>query len=343
MEYCASVTGDNIEQYLNRYEVLVCSLRPSRIKAKQLAVVELFFVLARFGGIFIVNGPLGNVKGLVAFFVDRKARASLPDILKTVGYCDKYYLLDFSPQSASTLSDIAGANKQVWKGMPFSARLFYEQDREVYESHSSHRREFHIYTDDGLVKKVKGYRGDGTDTGKRALPVEDARLMVNLADPHQAKVLMDPFAGSGGILHAARYINPSLVLISSDCDLILEPGLQAYADRHYPMDARAVELDGAEIDALVTEVPFSANATNEVAQAFIHLSRFLKKNARVIFMCAGHQYNRLKQCLETMAFHCFIAKPVNRKGTDVVVSVWYRCGEQAKRLRDFRLQAGKIY
>ena len=110
--------------------------------------------------------------------------------------------------------------------------------------------------------------------------------MVNLADPHQAKVLMDSFAGSGGILHAARHY-PSLVLISSDYDPILEPGLQAYADRHYPMDARAVELDGAEIDALVTEVPFSANATNEVAQAFIHLSRFLKKNAELSLCAPG--------------------------------------------------------
>lgn len=343
MEYCVSVTGDNIKQYLNQYDVLVCSLRSSRIKAKQLAVVELFFVLARFGGVFIINGPLSDVKGLIAFFVDRKARDSLQGILKTVGYCHKFYLLDFSPQGAGTAGDIAGANKSVWKDMPFSARLFYEQDRKIYENHSSHQREFYIYANDGSIKKVKGYRGDGSDTGKRALPVEDARLMVNLADPCQAKVLMDPFAGSGGILCEARYINPSLVLISSDCDPILEPGLQAYADRHYSMDARAVELDGAEIDAIVTETPFSINATNTVAQAFVHLSRFLQKNARIVFMCAGHQYSRLKQCLETMKFHCFIAKPINRKGTDVVISVWYSSREQAERLRDFSLQVEKIY
>jgi len=343
MGHYVSVTNNNILKYIEDYDVLVCSMKPSRIKAKQLAILELFFVLSRIGCIYITNGPLGDIKGVVSFFVDKKGIDLLKDALKTVGYCDKFYLLDFFSRSNGSSKDLVSINEMVWKRVPFSVSKYYEHDRRLYEEHSSHNREFYIYGTDRTVKKVKGYRGDGSDTGRRALPVEDTRLMINLAAIGSGMVLFDPFAGSGGILYEARYIDPSLVIISADIDAKLEPGLQTYADIHYTMDARSVELSGTKIDAIVTEVPFSTDVTRNVVEAFVHLSQFLQDNARVVIMCAENQNHELRQCMESLHFTLFTEKPVNRKGTDVKITVWYRSKEQVNRLMDLHQAVSSIH
>ncbi len=89
------VSKNSILQYREDYDVLVCSLRSSRIKAKQLAILELFLVLSQIGCLFIINGPLGDIKGIISFFINKKKRNLLHSLLKNVGYCDKFYILDF--------------------------------------------------------------------------------------------------------------------------------------------------------------------------------------------------------------------------------------------------------
>lgn len=337
------VSKNSILQYREDYDVLVCSLRSSRIKAKQLAILELFLVLSQIGCLFIINGPLGDIKGIISFFINKKKRNLLHSLLKNVGYCDKFYILDFDNPDANSTPELVSVNKLMWKGIPFSVHKYYEQDRAIYKKHSSHNRDFFIYGNDGLIKKVKGYRGDGSDTGRRALPVEDSRLMVNLCVPYKAKTLMDPFAGSGGILHEARYIAPHLTLISADIDPVLEPGLKKYADKHYAMDASDVILEDTVIDAIVTEVPFSPAATDSVIKVFEHLSKCLSYNGRIVFMCQVEQYEELKLCMKDLQLCPLIEKPVNRKGTDVVISAWYKRKEKVGKLQGFHEAVSKIY
>ena len=52
----AKVSGSGLNEYLDKYDVLVCCLRKSRNKAKRLAIFELSTVLRKVGGIFVFNG-----------------------------------------------------------------------------------------------------------------------------------------------------------------------------------------------------------------------------------------------------------------------------------------------
>lgn len=339
MKHYVKVTGENIRQYLQGYDVLVCSIKPSRSKAMELAAAELFFALRHIGCIYIPNGPMGNIKGLISFFIEKAGKGLLKDILKNIGYCNRFYMLDFSSYSGGK----QGNKNQMWKGMEFTFDLLYEQCEDTYESQSSHNREFLIYAGDGSIKTVKGYRGDGSATGRRALPVEDARLMVNLAAYGNTKVLMDPFAGSGGILYQARYIDPSLFLISADIDPDLEPGLQEYADRHCAMDARKVKIKDMKIDAIVSEVPFSKGSVEIIAQSFAHLCTYLDEKGKIVLMCSKSQFGKLKSRMENMKLHCLINNQVDRKGTEVVVSVWCKSKECYDDLRDFALAISNVF
>ena len=58
------------------------------------------------------------------------------------------------------------------------SNLFF-QDKQIYKKHSADNRKF-IIRQNNKDKVVYGYRGDGSEMGRRALPVEDARCMVNL-------------------------------------------------------------------------------------------------------------------------------------------------------------------
>jgi len=88
MERYVRVTAQNIDKYLKKYFVLVCSLRNSRIKAKKIAIMEALCCLYPLQGIFIVNGPLGDVKGLISFFILKEYKDLLPNYLKNLGYCN---------------------------------------------------------------------------------------------------------------------------------------------------------------------------------------------------------------------------------------------------------------
>lgn len=339
MKHYVSVTGENIRRYLQDYDVLVCSVRPSRSKAKELAAAELFFALNHIGCIYILNGPMGNIKGLISFFIRKTDKGELKEILKNIGYCNKFSVLDFSSCSGY----VPDKRNQTWKGMEFDVLPLHEQSENTYEAQSSHNREFSILAGDGTIKSVRGYRGDGSITGRRALPVEDARLMVNLAVSSDTRVLMDAFAGSGGILYQARYIAPSLFLISSDIDPDLEPGLQEYADRHYSMDARRVKIKDMKIDAIVTEAPFSKGETETVAQVLSNLCSCLNENGRVVLMCSAGQFGRLKSRMEAMNLYCLMDEQVDRKGTQVVVSVWHKSRKSYEEFKDLISAIGNVF
>jgi len=337
----ATITKLNLPEYLAERDVLVCLARPSRNRAKQLAILELSIVLGGLGE-YVTNGPLGDVRGVVSFFVKKGHDDALLALLKTVGYCNTFYKLDFSLQNPDTTDEIASINPFYWKGRPFHVIRFYAESEEEYRERSIENREFAVLGDDGAVRRIKGYRGDGSEAGRRGLPLEDAVLMVNLADPRNIGSLFDPFAGGGGILHAARTIRPSLRLLSCDVEARLEPGLRMYANVHRAADARELEL-GETVDAIVTEVPFSGNYTGVITQAFDNLSRFLRERGRVVCMCSTDQFSLIAECLRRNDLHCLFGKTLDRKGTTVSVSLWTGDEGYAKSLGEyFRMLAAVV-
>lgn len=312
----------NADEYINNYDILVCLLRPSRNKAIQLAILEMSIVLSVFDGIFIFNGPLGDVRGLISFFVKRGSEDKLQTLIKSVGYCNKFYKLDFSLKNNNKTDDILSINKYFWKGHEFNVIRFYLETEDEYKDQSIMNRLFAVYQSDNTIKYIKGYRGDGSEAGRRGLPLEDARLMVNLVDPYSIKSILDPFAGSGGIIYSARHIRSSLYLISADIDKIIEPGLKIYSDAHYTRDARKLDIKEGIVDAIVTEIPFSPNYTKIVIQALYNLTQYLSENGKVLFMCHIDQFSKIKNALRSMGFYLLIHKEVNRKGTSVFISLW---------------------
>jgi len=316
------VTKQNLKQYMENYDIMVCLLRPSRNKAKQLAILEMSVILSAVDGTFIANGPLGDVKGLISFFIKKDKDDELKTLLKTTGYCNKFYKLDFSLQGPNFTEEIKSINDYTWKGLKFNVIPFYEQSDEEYKEQCIENRLFAIYKSDKSVKYVKGYRGDGSESGRRGLPLEDARLMVNIANPNSIRSLLDPFAGSGGILYAARCIQSSLFLVSIDVDKTLEPGLKMYSDAHYSCDACKVDIVERPIDAIVTEIPFSPNFTSTVIKAFYHLKDVLSENGKILCMSHVDQFPQIKEALQDMNFYILMFREVNRKGTPVVISFW---------------------
>ena len=68
MERYVEIDGKNIKELTSNNNVVCCRLRNSRIKSKQLAIMEMLLMNYDLGLRFIKNGPLGDVKGIVSFF-----------------------------------------------------------------------------------------------------------------------------------------------------------------------------------------------------------------------------------------------------------------------------------
>ena len=334
-----TVTKLNRQDYLHAHDVLVCRIRPSRVKAKQWAVLEMSTLLSPLDAIFITNTPIGDAQGVIAYFVPKGADDNLKGLLNNCGYCHEFFKLDFTLKERPASVGIQSINPYTWKGMKFILVDFFAINKEDFESQSVTNRLFAVYQENLTVKYVKGYRGDGTDAGRRALPLEDARLMVNLVSPANISRLLDPFAGGGGIIHAAKCINATLHLISVDIDRTVEPGLKMYAHEHHTCDARDLKL-GAPVDAIVTEVPFSPAYTGIIIEALQHLGQYLADDGRLVIMCHTDQFPALSGALQGL--YPIFYRDIDRKGTATTISYWTKSREFYEAMQEYIMALREI-
>jgi hypothetical protein len=333
MKCFVKVTNQKLNNYLRDNDVYLCLLRKSRIRAKHLAIMEIMNSLKDLKLKFISNNPLGDVKGIIAVFINRGKRHLVKSYLKNLGYTYKFYLLDFNDTNP----------KYVWKKHSFSLKHFYTQNELLYQAQSSHLRKFKILGEDNSIKDVFGYRGDGSKVGKRALPVEDARCMVNLTSPSVINSLLDPFAGAGSIIYQGKYINENLKLYSIDIDPILEPGLKSYGAKHFVGCSTNVKLGNIIIDAIVTEVPFYERATSDIKKALSNLNNYLSKNGKVIIMCSKKQKQELKNHLAKIGLYKVFTANINRKGTSVAILFYTKASDYDHKCREFTEMLKYVY
>jgi len=319
----AEVTSSDIDGYLDKYYVIVCKLRNSRVKAKQAAVLEMIFSQFDNEILAIINGPLGDIKGIISFFCPKKNLDLFKEKLFGIGYCRKFYLLDFENETGNNQTDLKSINPLVWKKRHFSVKDFFCQDNRIYEEQSPHRRQFKITGSDGIVKTVFGYRGDGSDIGRRSLPVEDARCMVNLSIPCRNKRALDPFVGAGGIVYEFKYIVHSGKITSIDMDYVLKPGLEFLGADHYVMNAADMSFPPDSFDSVVTETPFSENAADDIAEVFKKVNACISKDGFLVIMCGKNQAEKIFN-ITGLENYLLFTQDIDRKGTDVVISVWCR-------------------
>ena len=336
-----------IEALLQRGLVLVAELRPSRRRAKRLAVLELLQRLAPWQARFIRNGPFGEVRGLLSLLIrppdadgppryaalSEEARRGLAALLEGIGYCRRFYLLDFdAPDAAEALvPPWPGAGPPRWKRLPFALHALHAVDEARVRAEAPDRRSFVLLGEDGVARTVQGYRGDGSAMGRRALPVEDARLLVNLACGPGTRRLLEPFAGGGGIVYQARRLYPDAELHSLDIAPELAAGLRAYGALHQVGDA-AQFSSALRFDALATELPFGEAATPELALAVARLQAVLTDTSRQALMCAPYQAAALRRALEETGAEVSPALPLDRKGSAVSILLAFRRADAA---RDF--------
>lgn len=343
MERYVEIDGKNIKELISNNNVVCCRLRNSRIKSKQLAIMEMLLMNYDLGLRFIKNGPLGDVKGLVSFLISKDKMDSLKERLNRIGYFNEFYLLDFDAEIYENKSNIETINPLVWKGLDFSIETIYKQDEKIYESQSPHNRTFKIVSYNGEEKVLNGYRGNGTDMGRRALPVEDARCLVNLSIPFNENKVLEPFAGGGGIIYMYKYINPNVDITSIDIDETLKPGLEYYGAKHIVGSSANVHLSES-YDAIVTEVPFSNNATDSVVEAIKNVYANLDEKGIIVLMCGAQQSHDIANCLkEDLNSNLLFKKELNRKGTDVVIQIWTKNFELYNELESTISTVSKVF
>lgn len=343
MERYVEIDGKNIKELISNNNVVCCRLRNSRIKSKQLAIMEMLLMNYDLGLRFIKNGPLGDVKGLVSFMISKDKMDSLKERLNRIGYFNEFYLLNFDAETCENKSNIETINPLVWKGLDFSIETIYTQDEKLYESQSPHNRIFKIISYNGEEKILNGYRGNGTDMGRRALPVEDARCLVNLSIPFNENKVLEPFAGGGGIIYMYKYINPNVDITSIDIDETLKPGLEYYGAKHIVGSSANVHLSES-YDAIVTEVPFSNNATDSVVEAIKNVYANLDEKGIIVLMCGALQSHDIANCLkEDLNSNLLFKKELNRKGTDVVIQVWTKNFELYNELESTISTVSKVF
>jgi len=262
---------------------LVLRLRPSRARARRLAVAEAVSLLRDLDAAPARGGPFGSEPRVVWVTVPT---ASLDDVVARL------------PRLGYTVA------------VDTAEERLYEEDAEAARDEAVDRRAFRIRTSAG-VREVVGYRGDGSDGAKRGLAVPDARLLANLARSDDEGLVLDPFAGAGGVVRELE------LALSADVDAVVAPGLHDLSGRHVVASAGALPFADGSLAGAATEPPFDEAADGVVVAALRECLRVVAPGGRIAVMAPARQVTAMRQVRRPV-----LEEPVDRKGLPVTVAVW---------------------
>lgn len=319
-----SIEKNEVSEYVKRRKIIIAMQRKSRGKCKQLAILELLQLLHKYKPQFLINGPLGDVKHSIpiSLMCCYEEKNQMLKQLNGAGYTYKFYELCFDGTLKGD-SDIKSVNSFTWKGCPFSVNNLFSQDVEEFRNQAADKRDFKLLCGDGIVRTIKGYRGDGTETGKRALAVEDCRLLMNLAVNELTRNFIDPFCGAGGIIYQVKKLYNNIKVYSNDCAAELEPGLIEYGSVHTVGFAEAYVSD-VKFDSISTEIPFAPNATSGVIRGIGNIVKYADKECRIVIMVAEILKDEVCEGLKNANLYIGGIFDVNRKGTSVSIIIAFK-------------------
>lgn len=297
--------------------LLVCRVRTARQKAIEAAAMEMLCLLRDLSPERCRGGPFADQAGV---FWIQIAEASLHEAMNRfsqLGYTcavDRLELLGGS--------QLRKRESVRWRKRYYRVVRVYEEDDSLLRAQAPDRREFVILGHDGRARTVRGYRGDGTRSGRRGLPVCDARLATNLARPAGpgAARFLDPFGGAGGI--ALEALACGFSVFTTDIDAIVSPGLQQLGACHQVVDARRLPFPDASFHAIATEPPYHEGLGDLVVEALGEMQRVLAPAGRMAIFCADWQTEFLISRAEALGLSKFFESPINRKGTACRVLAW---------------------
>jgi hypothetical protein len=273
-------------------------------------VAEALALLHDLGPTAPAGGPLADRGGVLWVELPQRHLAEAVDRLPRLGY--------------STAVDLVepGAAARRGRGRDPGWRLvrLHTEDAAGHRDQAPDRREFLVDAGDGHVRPVRGYRGDGRALGRRGLPVCDARLLVNLVAPAGPGLLVDPFAGVGGVALAAGAAGWTVV--TADRDPALRHGLGRLGAGHLVADARRLPLRPCSVDAVATEPPYDPSVGPLAAEALAEVARLLRPGGATAWLCAAWQAPGLRAAAAGLGLAAALDTPVDRKGTPVAALAW---------------------
>ncbi len=310
-------------------------LRAARRKARAAAIAELLAVLRGLDAYRAAGGPLSQQSGVAwVNLPDRNLRTALCR-LSGLGYIEAVELV--APREESDSRNQSGSkprkpavtkrNLARWKGHDVALVRVYEESDESLRAHAPDRRAFLLECNDGVVRAIPGYRGGRGPLEHRALPVIDARLLVNLVtcevacEAHRPR-LLDPFAGAGGVIIEAN--SKGFATTSLDRDPALRFGLNRLAARHVVGDALSMPFAAASFDAIASEPPYHPSALEVVVASIAEIARVIRPGGRVSMLIASAQAAAVRQAAIRAELKLELEVPIDRKGTPVSCLCWLR-------------------
>jgi hypothetical protein len=296
--------------------LLIFHLRQARRKARAVGVAEALGLLRDLQATAPTSGPLSERGGLFWISLPAEVLDQAIERLPRLGYTEAVDVLE-----RMTSTRRKSASDQIrWRGEDYKLVRVYKEESEALREQAPDRRVFLFESAAGEVRPVKGYRGDGKPLSRRALPVYDARLLVNLVNSSRGGLFLDPFAGVGGIVLEALASGYSV--LSLDVDPALRHGLAEFGARHSVAQAQQLPFGAETIEAIATEPPYDTQAELALKDSLNEMHRVLKKESRLAMLCAAWQAPGLRQKAETLGLEPYLDSPINRKGTDCVVLAW---------------------
>jgi hypothetical protein len=296
---------------------LVLHLRPSRRRARAAAVAEVATLLEDLGGRPLAGGPLSEVSGVAWVAVGPAPAAAIAGRVVRLGYTGAVERV-VPAAEVDVDGDPAAAGTVVrWRGSDVVLVPVHAEPDEELRAEAPDRRSFLLECGDGVVRRIAGYRGGRGPLEHRALPPADARLLVNLVGrPGAGGVLLDPFAGAGGVVLQAA--PAGWVAVSADADPALRYGLgELTGGRHLVADAAALPLDSGSVDGIATEPPYHDRATGNVVAAVAEAGRVLRVGGRLAMLVAAFQAPAVRAAADRAGLALDLDVAIDRKGTDV--------------------------
>src|SRR5262245_281380 len=171
-------------------QLLLFYLREARRKARAAGVAEALSLLHDLQATAPESGPLSERGGLFWISLPTEVLDQARERLPRLGYTEAVDLLERTTSTRRKSSD----DRVRWRGEDYKLVRMYEEEPEAMREQAPDRRVFLFESAAGEVRPVKGYRGDGKPLSRRALPVYDARLLVNLVHSPRGGIFLDPFA-----------------------------------------------------------------------------------------------------------------------------------------------------
>src|SRR2546430_2835934 len=304
--------------------MLIFNLRPARCKARVVATMEALSLLRDLQVGAPVGGPLSEQGGVFWITVPGEAVETVITRLSRLGYTYAVDLLEAEERDSERAPRAQKARAQLvrWQRKFYHLVRVYEEDAQFARESAPDRRTFLLTTNEGEVRSVQGYRGNGQPLSRRGLPVCDARMLVNLVTAGEGTLLLDPFAGTGGVVIEALASGCSVT--SADFDPALQEGLSHLGAKHYVADASCLPFATEMFDAIATEPPYHEQAKRMVIGALHEMYRVLKVGGRLAILCAASQVDDLRQEATCLGLKSYLDAPINRKGLDGAALAWQK-------------------